>query len=176
MENDVLPVWCDKNGMIHHDVPPELQGLHIGEQLLIQPFAPCIPIVHIKNDAMGINGYVCSFLQQIGELAESLPILPSDVRLIRMTRNCADKTGDTWTKVHCIRRQKVLDALTWLANHHAEHKKDLSLQKLVIDPHNLECMGDKDEMDLTSVVEFERQMNDEDDPDKKMVDQQKICF
>ena len=44
-----LPVWVEKKtGKVHHEVPQELTGLRIGEQMLIQRVSLLVPIEFMK--------------------------------------------------------------------------------------------------------------------------------
>ena len=78
----VLPIWYDDHGSVKYHVPDELSSLTIGEQMLIQRVSPFMPIVHIKNGTLGIKGHVCSFLQDINGVAETLPHLPKHVQAV----------------------------------------------------------------------------------------------
>ena len=67
MEKD-LPVWYDKEDIVHYDLPPELECLQEGEKLLIQQVAAYVPLLHLKDGQIGSRGHVCSFVQDISHV------------------------------------------------------------------------------------------------------------
>ena len=162
-EEYMLPIWYDDNGIIQYHVPEELNCLTIGEQLLIQRVSPYVPIIHIKNGTLGIKGHVCSFTQDIRGIAESLPRLPQDVKAVRLIRHYQSKSGEPKTRAYVINKHRVLRALHWLVKYHEDYRKAYELGDLEIDSTNFEWMGDSTEADLLSVVEIERECDEEED-------------
>lgn len=92
-ENVMLPSWINSNGEPQYHVPPELQNLTVAEVLLIQRVSPLVPLVHIKNGTLGLKGHVCSFLQEVNEVATKLPRLPTEIKTVKMVRSFKDARG-----------------------------------------------------------------------------------
>ena len=57
----MLPVWYDDQNIVQYHVPPELQNLRLGGQLLIQRLRCFVPIVHLKHGIMGFTVTACVF-------------------------------------------------------------------------------------------------------------------
>ena len=152
IDNNIQPIWYDDKGMVQWHVPEELQGLRIGEQMLIQRYSPYVPLVHIKNGTFGCTGHVCCFPQDLGEVCHVFPRLPTDVKVVKMVRYYIDCEGDEQTHIYKVRKDKVLAALYWLKKHHKEYAND---HQLVIDERNLDWMGNENEADLKGVINLE---------------------
>ena len=152
VENAMLPVWIDEVGMIHYEVPRELSELSIAEVLLIQRVAPLVPLVHIRNGTLGIKGHVCSFMQNINEVAKVLPRLPSNVKAVKMVRTYAGSNGEDITRTFIVNRRRVMRALCWLVSYHSDYKTAYQCGDLIIDATNLSWMGEQEEADLPSVA------------------------
>ena len=153
--NAMLPVWVDDRGIRHHDVPPELGCLSIGEKLLIQRVSPLVPVVHIKNGTLGIKGHVCSFMQDISGFARSLPLLPECVKAIRMIRSYENsETTEVMTKTYVVNRYRVMEALKWLCKYHIDYRDAMIRGELNINEENLDWMHGDEEADLCSVIQF----------------------
>ena len=155
-KNSMLPVWYDMEGKQHNEIPPELSCLTIAEILLIQRVSPLVPIVHIRNGTMGLQGHVCSFMQDINAVASSLPNLPSNVKAVKMVRTYKAANGDIETRTYMVNRERVMRALYWLVEHHKDYKLAYENGDLTIDPSNLDWMGDSSEMQLPTVTEMTR--------------------
>lgn len=150
--NTMLPTWTDENGVTQYHVPSELEGLSIAEILLIQRVSPLVPLVHIKNGTLGIKGHVCSFLQDVNEVATRLPKLPSEVKAVKMIRSYKGNSGVDNVKVFVVNRDRVMRALFWLTRHHRDYKKAYERGELKIDPSNLDWMNGESESTLPSIV------------------------
>jgi len=152
----LLPVWYDDNGEVRFDLPDELKGLRLGEQLLIQRLSCFIPIVHIKNGTMGLKGNCVSFRQNISDICNSLP--RTKVQAIKIIRTYRDSNSDS--SINCrfdlfmVRRNRVLGALKWLKKYHKWYRED---PDLIICEYNLDWMNGKEEAmlvdDLSDVCE-----------------------
>ena len=154
-ENAMIPSWFDDDLTEHLEIPPELECLTIAEKLLIQRVSPLVPIHHIKNGILGVKGHVCSFMQNIEDVASSLPKLPQQVKAIRMIRTHVDNEGLPVTTMYLVNRQRVMNALSWLVKHHKDYKQAHENGDLVIEESNLDWIPvDKDEADLLSVTEI----------------------
>lgn len=154
--NIMLPIWYDDEGNKQYEVPDELRCLTIAEILLIQRVAPLVPIVHIRNGTMGLKGHVCSFMQDISSVATQLPRLPSDVKAVKMVRTFKDAEGSVQTRTYMVNRQRVMKSIHWLIKYHRDYKIAFETGELMIDPSNLDWMGEEDEAELPSVAELSR--------------------
>lgn len=159
IENDMLPVWTDDEGQVHYEVPRELFELTIAEVLLIQRVAPLVPLVHIRNGTLGIKGHVCSFTQDINEVATTLPRLPSNVTAVKMVRTFVGSTGEPTIRTFIVNRHRVMRALMWLVRYHRDYKAAYENGELTIDASNLDWIGDKEEAELPSVATLERRFD-----------------
>ena len=155
-KNSMVPIWVDDHGVTHRDIPEELALLTIAEKLLIQRVSPLVPIVHIKNGTLGIQGHVCSFMQNIQDLAQTLPQLPQDVKALRMIRTYEGATGEIITRTYLVNRRRVMKALWWLVRYHVDYNDAWKNGDLVIDEGNLAWMNGDDEASLCGVGEIMR--------------------
>ena len=73
LEKEMLPVWRDKDGVVHYDIPIELQDLRFGEQIMIQHYSPYISLKHIRSGSFGLKGHCCCFAQDIDGVCDMLP-------------------------------------------------------------------------------------------------------
>lgn len=148
LDNRLLPIWYDSENNPMYHVPEELSGLSVGEKLLIQLISPFIPVSHIKNGTMGIKGHVCSFPQNVNEVASVLPNLPDNVNVIRMVKATADEIGsDRGVNQHyLINRRRVLTALHWLKRY------NILYSNITIDVENLGWMENNEELVLPTYV------------------------
>lgn len=168
-ENNMLPVWIDDDGNRHYEIPKELSELTIAEKLLIQRVSPLVPIVHIKNGTLGIKGHVCSFLQDVNEVATRLPRLPTNVKAIKMVRTYNGSDGQATSKTYVVNRKRVMTALLWLVRYHCDYKQAHADGELVIDESNLGWMGGQDEAQLPSVATMTRTFESAADADGQSV-------
>ena len=160
-ENLVQPVWYDDNGEVQYHVPDELSSLTVGEQLLIQLVSPYVPIHHIKNGTLGIKGHVCSFSQNVNDVAQVLPHL--HVNAIKMIWNYTDSSGAVKSKAFLIRCNNVMNALHWLIKYHEDYRHAYQKGDLQIDPSRLDWMDGQDSAELPNLPVIEINNNDEDD-------------
>ena len=59
---------------------------------------------------MGIKGHVCSFIQDINEVATTLPRLPADVKAVKMVRTYKGSDGTEKNKTHFVNKERVIKA------------------------------------------------------------------
>ena len=81
-----LPVWFDDCNQIHYELPEELIGLRIGEQMMIQKLSLYVPIQYLRFEQLCCTGHVCAFPQDVQMLCTILPRLPEQI-----TRICVIK-------------------------------------------------------------------------------------
>jgi hypothetical protein len=141
----MLPVWYDDQDVVQFHVPPELQGLRLGEQLLIQRLSCFVPIIHLKHGVMGLHGNCVCFRQDLSEICNVLP--RTRVNAIKIIRSYSKKDEyglqnvDTFT----IRKDIVLRALRWLKKYHKWYRDD---HDVIIQESNLSWMGNNTEASL----------------------------
>ena len=154
-ENKTLPTWM-KHNSIMYTVPPELQSLTLVEKLLIQKASPLIPVIHIKNGAVGSRGHVVSFFQDISGICNDLPRLPSQVSIIKVIRSGTTATGDNISNTFTVNKNRVLSALRWLKKHNTLYA-DIN-----INVSNLSWLKDKCSDQLINVLTIDGTEDDED--------------
>lgn len=156
--NVMLPTWENDDGILQYHIPDELSGLTIAEILIIQRVSPLVPLVHIRNGTLGIKGHVCSFVQDINDIATKLPRLPKDVTAVKVVRSYKGNDGIDAIKTYTIRREKVMRALYWLVRYHRDYKDAYESGELTLDETNLSWMKGAQEAELPTaelVREFE---------------------
>ena len=163
-ENIMQPVWYYQD-VAQYDVPKALFNLTIGEQLLIQIIAPYVPIVHIKNGALGSKGHTCSFMQEVSELCHVLPRQPNNVTALKFIRHYKSSSGDVKSRIYKIRRFNVMLALQWLVKYHVVYKEMYNNGELKICENNLDWMGTNEEADLLSVLDISTTITEQQLPD-----------
>ena len=122
LKKKALPVWIDENNKTHYELPECLLKLTLGEKMLIQKVAPFVPLQHIKNGTLGLQGHTCAFPQDIKGFVSTLPRMPMDVTVIQVLKNIKTEIGSksATQKIFRIRRQEVLDALHFLKKYNPE--------------------------------------------------------
>lgn len=132
--NKALPTWS-KNGIIYYHIPKELQNLTFAEKLLIQRVSPLIPVIHIKNGILGLRGHIVSFHQDISNITNILPRLPSEIKIVKVIRSSTTKSGNTMINAFKVNKTRVLNALYWLKNNNYLYR-DINIEKKIY--HGLE--------------------------------------
>jgi hypothetical protein len=159
-ENAALPIWIDRDGKKHYNVPKVLLDLNLAEKLLIQRVSPFIPVIHIKNGSMGSRGHVCSFYQDITNICKVFPRLPSEVTMVKVIRSSLTKHGDAIEKAFTVNKEKVLIALEWLKLH------NILYTDITIDRSRFNWMKGKRECTLDNIIEIDSPVTEVDDPDR----------
>jgi len=158
-DNKALPVWYDKKGRPHYDIPAALKELTLAEQMLIQRISPYIPVIHIKNGTLGSRGHTVSFIQDITGICKEFPRLPEDVVMVKITRTQVTPAGENISRTFTVRRDKILRALSWLKAHNPLYA-DIDIK-----PENLDWMEGNNEADLP-VISMESMETEDEDPDR----------
>lgn len=127
------PIWIDDNLTIKYDIPLQLQGLTLGEKILIQKYSPYIPILHIRCGYFAIKGHCICFPKDVASVCTNLPRI--NFTVITYIRHYGTKNDEALSKYDqfIIRKVKVMDALLWLKQNNVLYKGD----DLVIDVNNL---------------------------------------
>ena len=151
------PHWIDINGIKRYGIPPELAGLRLGEQLLIQKATPYKPVVHIRYGVLGIHGHCISFPQDISSVCTSLPRV--ECKLVHFIRASSGKRNSDCTQYNAfiVRRDKVLGELMWLKKYNVLYRGDPSI---IIDEKNLSWMEGHEEAEINGMTDIF-----EDDPE-----------
>lgn len=147
-----LPIWKDKLLNLKYDIPTQLQGLTIGEQLLIQKYSTYIPVVHVRGGILGLQGHCISFPKTFSSICTSLPRMNCEV--VRFIRHYGDKERGALSNYQAffIRRKVVMDALIWLKEYNPLYRDDPSLK---IDFNNLSWMNGLDQAELQGIIDIE---------------------
>ena len=150
LEEGLLPVWFDDTGTTRYDVPRVLGDLRDCEKMLIQVLNTHVPAHHMKYGVIGVKGHVCAFPQDVNSVCKILPRLPQDCNVVRYMKETKSRVvGETSHKIFKIRKQKVVNALTFLKKYHIGYKD------IMIRESNLDWMGTRDEEELPIMAEVE---------------------
>ena len=148
LDHEMLPVWYHVDDLIlrknpQYEVPNELSSLTDGEILLIQRYSPLVPVFHMSKGNTGMKGHCVCFIQNNDYVCNELPKKKCNiVKIIKQT----EYNGQIQTNHFTINRNRVLNALYWLKDHH-KYYKDIEIA-----PENLEWMNGKDECEMTEEV------------------------
>eukprot|EP00984_Skeletonema_dohrnii_P014240 scaffold5962_cov80-Skeletonema_dohrnii-CCMP3373.AAC.3 len=157
LENNLHPIWYERsddgsefkrdeqgNKIIRYDIPEPLAALNTAERLAIRLCAPVVPAFHIKNGVMGLKGHCVCYPQDITEMVTELPH-KKDV-IVTFLRNISSrKTGVAYSTHLNVNRVKVLNALRFLKQHHAD-----GYRHVVINEDNFDWMEGKEEASLVT--------------------------
>ena len=148
VEEGLLPVWFNDNGNPQYHVPEALSCLRDCEKMLIQKLNTHVPAHHMKYGVLGVQGHVCAFPQEIGDVCNILPRLPDNCSIVRYIKESNSRVvGGTSTKLFRVRRFHVLNALYWLKKYH------IGYNDIVIEKNNLAWMGEEGEKEITVTEE-----------------------
>ena len=120
--------FSKENSMIPSPIPPQLQGLTQIEEMLIARALPIMRVYIKPGGQRGYSGHCINLPQNVTELASSLPRYPKDLSVIIVKIKGRDNTF----KDVSVRRQKVLDALSWLPQNNL-HYKDVEINYHAVD-------------------------------------------
>jgi hypothetical protein len=137
----VIPYWLDRHGTIHTNVPGELNDLTFSEKQLIALASSHMSLIHINNGTLGSRGHCVSVEQKISELFTTLPRKPGDLNLLNVRRLERSSDNEFYERVFKVRKDKVLAALYLLVKHNVLYQE----YEAVIDPSNIDWMGDENE-------------------------------
>lgn len=157
-EKLAFPVWIDAKGTTRFDIPEELQGLSVAEQTIIQRISPFVPLAHLKNGTMGLQGHTCAFEQDVQGFINVLPRKRTDVTVIKVLKHLRDEIGSAKSvvKPFRVRREKVLKALEFLVKYNKEYSD------ITIDMSALDWLSGE-EGTLTGAVITDNEMTTHDD-------------
>ena len=152
INKNFLPIWTDSNGSIRYDLPSELQDLSLAERLLIQKIAVLIPVVHMYQGQLGLNGHSVMFRKDLSVLCNELPRIKVDLIHVIREINLSDGSSGIQNQIFTVRRKKVLAALFWLKKFHTDYRN------ITIVEENLDWIGTGDEglLGPTNVVLHEQ--------------------
>jgi hypothetical protein len=140
IKNNMHPLWyeiedggsfqMDSNGkkIPQFDRPHELLRSSMAEKLLIQRCANFVLSIHLSNGTFALKGHCVTFLQDITEMCNKLPLrIEAVVVFIRYIGN--KDTSAVYPKSFCVNKQNVLEALLWLKKHSA-HYANITINEL----------------------------------------------
>jgi hypothetical protein len=107
----VIPYLLDRHGTIHANVPGELNDLNFAEKQLIALASSHMPLIHLKNGALGSRGHCVSVEQKIAELFTTLPGKPGDLNILNVRTSGRSSYNEVYERVFKIQKYKVLAAL-----------------------------------------------------------------
>ena len=144
------PIWIDDKLSVQYDIPLQLQGLTLGEKLLIQKYSPYIPIVHIRHGTLALKGHCICFPKDVASVSNKLPRI--DCSVVRYIRHYGTRNDEALSKYDgfIIRKYKVMNALIWLQQHNPLYREG----EIIIEVNNLSWMGDKDEAELPNIIDI----------------------
>lgn len=151
-ENDLLganalPVWVDKRGNIHEELPECMKGLTFGEMLSIQKVAFVFPTSHLKFGKYGLSGNTVMFMKDLVSVCNELP--RAQVEICTLIREYM-KNGELKCHKFMIRKSRVLAVLSWLKEHHPSYKD------IIINENNLDWIGEGDVGTALQCVEIDK--------------------
>lgn len=122
------------NGLYAGEVPRELQGLSLIEKRMISKInvfftliiLPCYPVGQYAQ-----KGFAIHFMNDLSQLITQLPILLGETGVA-----CFHSSTDANLKHLPFRKQKVINALNWLADNNYLYRNLSSLDKIKIDNSN----------------------------------------
>jgi hypothetical protein len=98
-------------------------------------------LIHLKNGTLGSRGHCVSVEQKISELFSTLPRKPGDINLLNVRRSGRSSDNEVYDRVFKVLKDKVVAALYWFVKHNVLYQEC----EVVIDPSNLDWMGDENE-------------------------------
>jgi hypothetical protein len=159
-ENSALPLWIDKDGNKHFELPKVLLDLQLAECLLIQQVSPFIPVIHIRNGSIGSRGHVVSFYQDITSVCTIFPRLPSEVTMVKVVRSSTTRNEDVIQKAFTVNKHRVLAALLWLKEHNSHYSH------IKIDKTRFGWMQGRHECNLDNIIEIDSPVTEPEDNDR----------
>lgn len=152
---NALPVWRDKDGKIHDELPECMEGLFFGEMLCVQKVAFVFPTSHLKYGKYGLSGNTVMFMKDLYSVCTELP--RAQVEVCTLIREYM-KNGELKAHRFTIRKSKVLSVLYWLKEHHPSYKD------IIINEKNLDWVGEGNVGTALQCVEIDKnpKSNDQD--------------
>ena len=114
LENNLQPIWFDNNGAVQWQVPMQLRGLSLQEELLIQKSAPYIPVIHMYNGTLGLKGHCVVFERESDGDIFKLPRMESDTVCFNRQYGTKESGKEQRQMPLVVRRKHVMDALNLL--------------------------------------------------------------
>jgi hypothetical protein len=152
-----------------------LSDLTFAEKQLIAVASSHTSLLHLKNGTLGSRGHCVAVEQDILKLFLILPRDPTYLNILNIRRSGRSSDQEVYQNIFKVWKQKVLAALYFLF---VGHNVLYQYYKVIIDPSNLDWIGDDDECTLPITCTIDTQDNDtpEDDdvgpsPDQTIMDQ-----
>lgn len=147
LDQNALPVWYDKHGNAHEELPKCMEDLTFGEMLCVQKVAFLFPTSHLKYGRRGLSGHTVMFMKDMLSVCTELP--RSEVEVMTLIRNYT-KNGEIKEQRFNIRKSKVLEVLRFLKQHHPSYKD------ITINEKNLDWTGEEENGNVLKCVEIEQ--------------------
>jgi hypothetical protein len=118
-------------------------------------------LIHLNNGTLGSRGHCVSVEQKISELFTTLSRKPGHLNLLNVRRSGRSSGNEVYERVFKVQKDKLLAALYWLVKHIVLYHKYV----VVIDPSNLDWMGDENECVLliSCTIQTDQDDSPEDD-------------
>ena len=111
--NSVVPKFSVANNMDPGEVPQELKGLTMVEEMLIALACPIMTVRRLKGGQTGYSGQVINMPQDVAKFATELPQEVHDLPILIIRRK--DQRNNL---LDCrVRRNYIMRALRWLQMH-----------------------------------------------------------
>lgn len=117
-----------ENGMDLGQIPPELQGLTLLEQILIARVHPIVSVFRIHGQQTGYSGHVMNFNQHIEAFAARLPHDPARLTSVILLNRDTPHGLITFR----VRNGRVRRALNWLKNNN-QYYRDITIDETILD-------------------------------------------
>lgn len=155
--------FSKENRMIPGVVPDELQDLTQCEEMLISRALPIMSCYTKPGGGyFGYKGHVITLPHNVQNIATILPNLPDDLPLIKIN------SDDSNSAHFHVRKNKVLEALTWLKTHNPLYKN------IVIDNERIQNLPDDGQIHVETInIDYPAERIDE-GPDSENTEKQNI--
>ena len=128
--NGVVPKFSAANNMDPGEVPQELKGLTMVEEMLIALACPIMTVRRLKGGQTGYSGQVINMPQDVAQFATELPRDVHDLPILIIRRK--DQRNNL---LDCrVRRNHVIRALGWLQAHNAFYRQ------ITVVPYRVEAL------------------------------------
>lgn len=139
LKDNMLPIWKDRDGRIHYELPEPLKDLSLGEKLLIQKNSCLIPCYHLYKGTFGIKGHSVMFPKDFDNICNVLPRQQGEV--LKICKQYKIPSSDHYSaQLFKVRKSVVIKALQWLNEHHPGYKD------IVVNESNLNWIEEEEDV------------------------------
>ena len=147
LQHGLVPKCALANNMFRGPTPPELEGLTLTEQLLISKYRTRVFLVKLRDTSgkgdpaarqEALKGSVTSFEHETEQAVEMLPAAPDSLvdQVAVLFVGTKKPHPDAFKRILEVRREKVRQALTFLAVHIPLYKTCVSQAQIDALPEN----------------------------------------